>query len=66
MFAAVQADRDAHADPLACVLCDESQFFTPVQAEQLFMVTVDLGVPVICYGLRTDFSLRGLSPAPPV
>ena len=59
VFAAVQADRDAHADPLACVLCDESQFFTPVQAEQLFMVTVDLGVPVICYGLRTDFSLRG-------
>ena len=59
VFAAVQADRDAHADPLACVLCDESQFFTTVQAEQLFMVTVDLGVPVICYGLRTDFSLRG-------
>ena len=44
---------------LACVLCDESQFFTPRQAEQLFMVTVDLNIPVICYGLRSDFSLRG-------
>ena len=44
---------------LACVLCDESQFFTPEQAEQLFMVTVDLNIPVICYGLRTDFSLHG-------
>ena len=44
---------------LACVLCDESQFFTPEQAEQLFMVTVDLNIPVICYGLRADFSLRG-------
>ena len=44
---------------LACVLCDESQFFTPEQVDQLFMVTVELNVPVICYGLRTDFSLKG-------
>ena len=29
------------------------------QAEQLFMVTVDLNIPVICYGLRADFSLKG-------
>lgn len=41
--------------PLACVLCDESQFLTAEQAEQLFMVTVELNIPVICYGLRTDF-----------
>ena len=45
--------------PLACVLCDESQFFTPEQAEQLFRVTVDPGIPVICYGLRADFMMRG-------
>lgn len=45
--------------PPACVLADESQFFTPAQAEQLFLVTVELNIPVICYGLRTDFSLRG-------
>ena len=44
---------------LACVLCDESQFFTPEQADQLFLVTVDLGIPVICYGLRADFMMRG-------
>ena len=43
----------------ACILCDESQFFTPEQAEQLFLVTVDLGIPVICYGLRADFMMRG-------
>ena len=49
---------------LACVLCDESQFFTPEQAEQLFMVTVDLNIPVICYGLRSDFPSKA-SPAPP-
>ena len=35
VFAAIQADRDAHDAPLACVLCDESQFFTAQQAEQL-------------------------------
>lgn len=59
VFAAIQTDVQTHEKPLACVLCDESQFFTPEQAEQLFMVTVELNVPVICYGLRTDFSLKG-------
>lgn len=50
---------DAQKAPLACVLADESQFFTPRQAEQLLMVTVELNIPVICYGLRTDFSMKG-------
>ena len=35
----------SQATKLACVLCDESQFFTAEQAEQLFMVTVDLNIP---------------------
>jgi len=59
VFEAVKADLQTHRQKLACVLCDESQFFTPAQAEQLFMVTVELNVPVICYGLRSDFSLKG-------
>ena len=37
VFEAVRA-ASAGEQPLACVLCDESQFFTPAQAEQLFMV----------------------------
>ena len=53
-LALVRADI-AKNGPLACVLTDESQFFTSWQAEQLFMVTVALNVPVICYGLRADF-----------
>ena len=57
IFEAVRAA--SQTQKLACVLCDESQFFTPAQAEQLFMVTVDLNIPVICYGLRSDFSLKG-------
>ena len=36
VFEAVRA-ASAGEQPLACVLCDESQFFTPAQAEQLFM-----------------------------
>lgn len=54
----VRDDIEAHG-PLACVLTDESQFFTAWQAERLFLVTAECGVPVICYGLRTDFSLQG-------
>ena len=57
--AAAVAAANSPQKPLACVLCDESQFFTPEQAEQLFMVTVDMNIPVICYGLRADFSLKG-------
>ena len=54
----VKANEAAHGK-IACVLCDESQFLTAEQAEQLFMVTVELNIPVICYGLRSDFSLKG-------
>lgn len=43
----------------ACILTDESQFFTPEQVEQLLRITVELNIPVIAYGLRTDFSLKG-------
>jgi thymidine kinase len=40
---------------LACVLVDESQFLTPAQVKQLGAVVDELGIPVLCYGLRTDF-----------
>jgi thymidine kinase len=41
--------------PLACVLVDEAQFLTPAQVKQLGAVVDELNVPVLCYGLRTDF-----------
>ena len=47
VFDLVAQEQQAHGK-LACVLCDESQFFTPAQAEQLFLVTVDLNIPVTC------------------
>ncbi len=45
--------------PLHCVLADEAQFFEPAQIDQLFRAAVMLKVPVICYGLRTDFRMNG-------
>ncbi len=40
---------------VACILVDEVQFLAPQIIDQLREITVDLGVPVICYGLRSDF-----------
>jgi thymidine kinase len=47
--------REHEAAPLSCVLVDESQFLTPEQVKQLASVVDELGIPVLCYGLRTDF-----------
>ncbi len=38
-----------------CVLIDEAQFLTPQQVLQLTLVCDQLSVPVLCYGIRTDF-----------
>ena len=43
---------------LACVLVDEAQFLTRKQVEQLCRVADELGIPVLCYGLRTDFQAQ--------
>lgn len=42
-------------DPCACVFIDEAQFLTPAQVWQLARAVDDLGVPIMCYGLRVDF-----------
>jgi len=41
--------------PHDCVLVDEAQFLSVALIEQLRDITLQLNVPVICYGLRTDF-----------
>lgn len=46
----------ARADlALSCVLVDEAQFLTPPQVRQLHRVAHVLNLPVICYGIRSDF-----------
>ena len=42
-----------------CILVDEVQFFKANQIDELFKVAVCLDIPVICYGLRTDFKMEG-------
>jgi len=42
-------------EALNCVLVDEAQFLTKEQVAQLSDVTDDLNIPVLAYGLRTDF-----------
>ena len=53
LFAAVSAKLD-HG-PLHCVLVDEAQFLSREQVLQLCRLADERGVPVLCYGLRTDF-----------
>jgi thymidine kinase len=65
----LEAEADLMIDPdtaleptdfanLDCVLVDEAQFLPPAVIEDLRRITVDPGVPVICYGLRTDFRTK--------
>jgi thymidine kinase len=53
LHAAVAAEH--RQAPLGCVLVDEAQFLSREQVFQLARVCDRLGVPVLCYGLRTDF-----------
>ena len=41
---------------LDCVLIDEAQFLTREQVFQLGRVTDELNIPVLAYGIRTDFA----------
>ena len=53
LWAEVSAD---HATaPLDCVLVDEAQFLQPEQVWHLARLADEAGIPVLCYGLRTDF-----------
>jgi thymidine kinase len=51
--------RVAHTEQaVACVLIDEAQFLTPSQVRQATDIADMLRIPVLCYGLRTDFQGR--------
>ena len=42
-------------DNVHCILVDEAQFLSEKQIEELWLVTKMYDIPVICYGLKTDF-----------
>jgi thymidine kinase len=45
--------------PIACLLIDEAQFLTREQVNQALEIAVLDGVPVLAYGIRTDFQTKG-------
>jgi thymidine kinase len=53
MITAVRTEHEKR--PLACMLVDEAQFLTKGQAFQCAAIADQIGIPVLCYGLRTDF-----------
>ncbi len=44
-----------HLKELSCILVDEVQFLSPHFIEHLRQVSIDFDIPVLCFGLRTDF-----------
>lgn len=63
----IEKDMDLQAEirkyltimPIHCVLIDEVQFLNSAQIDQLFQLVIEDNIPVICYGLRTDFLMNG-------
>ncbi|MGB7329278.1 MAG: thymidine kinase [Rubripirellula sp.] len=51
----VIVDHENNRAPIHCVLIDEAQFLTKRQVRQLSDVCDNLNIPVLAYGLRTDF-----------
>ena len=49
------AEEEHFKAPIACLLVDESQFLSAAQVRQLAHLADEVGIPVLCYGLRTDF-----------
>ncbi|MBQ7828814.1 MAG: thymidine kinase [Clostridia bacterium] len=50
LFEEFKAHRDCHV-----IIADECQFFTAAQIDQLRRIVNELDLPVLCFGLRTDF-----------
>ena len=41
------------------IIVDEAQFLTPTQVDELYYMTKEYDIPVLCYGLRADFRMQG-------
>lgn len=53
---ALVAQRGAqYIGSVACLLIDEAQFLSPSQVDDLLRLVVEDGIPVLAYGIRTDF-----------
>ena len=50
-----EVESEHAAAPLACILVDEAQFLNRAQVFQLASICDEMNIPVLAYGLRTDF-----------
>jgi len=50
-----EVEQRLQAGKVHCLLIDEAQFLTPQQVLQLTLICDRLSIPVLCYGIRTDF-----------
>ena len=55
----IRKDIVNHNKYLSCVLVDEVQFSSKEHIDQLLKIAISYNIPVICYGLRTDFQMKG-------
>lgn len=46
---------NCYENNISCVLVEEAQFLNKEQVDELFLFTKKYDIPVICYGLRSDF-----------
>lgn len=51
--------KNLNDNDIRCIFVDEAQFLTRNQVDELMQIVVMLNIPVICYGLRTDFRGNG-------
>ena len=49
-------DRDIQVN---AIIVDEAQFLTPAQVDELYFISKTLNIPVLTYGLRCDFQMKG-------
>ncbi|QAY71248.1 thymidine kinase [Xylanimonas protaetiae] len=57
-FGAVVADERRQGRPVDYVVCDEAQFYSPAQVEQLARLVDEVEIDVFAFGITTDFRTR--------
>lgn len=55
---------EKYLDNLDCIIVDEAQFLLPKQVEELYYISKIYDIPVITYGLRTNFVMEGFKGSP--
>jgi len=58
-FNALSAESESNGKKIDCLIVDEAQFLTRSQINDLFMIAVSCNVPVLAYGIRSDFQGNG-------